>query len=462
MDSISQEVQTKMASYQTNLTTYLNNSVNKYGSEYYEYSSGGTYKWFLKQYIDFARSHDATPVLVTPVARLAFNSDGTLKSGAGLHGDDFAYVKAVRQLAEEENCMLIDLFNDTKDMLEVSGSKESYYLMALKDETGANGNSGLWPQGYDTEFETAPHEQTHYNNFGSYLTAAKIAEALKELIVENKEYKNGEKIEFKNSVLSIPEKYIAPSNLMHKATVNKLFNLFTTVDPKDHDYVYPDPKIVEDAISEMLVNYPSVTQDNYLEVKAVCEDIRSKFVLINVDDVENVSNKAKLEEYEAAVDALVKANRPVATETIMFNPDNLTEALNTMIASTVTCGDFKIVGADKKEVTVMTGTKFTYNDVDYTTSKSLSMGGSASFGSSRYIEFTTTKTASITVVAKSSSSTDDRKVRMVDSSKKEVAQFDANGTQSITTVDNIQAGTYQLGSAGSGMYIYAIIIEYFD
>ena len=462
MESVSQEVQTKMASYSSNLNTYLSNSINKYGDSYYEYSSGGTYKWFLKQYIDFARSKDAIPVLVTPVARVAFNSDGTLKSGPGLHGDNFAYVEAVRQLASEENCLLIDLFADTKTMLETTGSlTEAYKIMALKDASGSNSNEGLWPQGFDTEFENSSKEATHYNKFGSFLTAGKIAERLKFMISNNVKGKDSEEIGFKKSVLNNPEKYIAPSNLLHKEMINKLYNLFSTVNVKDPDFTYPDPSIVSNLITNMVSTYSSVTQDNYLDVKSVCEDIRSKFVLINIDDISQVSNINKLEEYEAAVAELVKSNRPVATETIIFNPTNLTEAQDAEITSTVTLNGFKIVGTSGKKITVKTGTSFAYNDVSYTTTKSLSMGGAAAFGTSRYIEFTTTKKATITVVARSSGS-DDRIVKMVDSSNKDVTTFAANGTQSITSRDNIEAGTYRLGSAGSGMYIFAIIIEYFD
>ena len=91
------------------------------------------------------------------------------------------------------------------------------------------------------------------------------------------------------------------------------------------------------------------------------------------------------------------------------------------------------------------------------------MGGAATFGSNRYIEFTTTKAATITVVAKSSGA-DDRIVKMVSASNTSttVATFDAKASTSVTSAENIAAGTYQVGSAGSGMYIYAIIIEYFD
>ena len=257
--SVSSQVSQKMSSYTDVLNNYLKNSVSKYGPDYYEYSSGGTYKWFLKQYIDFARGKGAVPVLVTPVARVSFNSDGTLKSGAGLHGDDFAYVKAVRQLAEEENCFLIDLFNDTKEMLETLKQQEANYIMALKDSSGSNGNTGLWPSGFDTEYQKATKESTHYNKFGAYLSAGKVAEHLKEFISSNKKCKNNEEIGFKNSVLSTPESYIAPSNLMHKETATKLYNLFSTVRVNDPNFTYPDPSIVSNLIAKMVTDYPSVT-----------------------------------------------------------------------------------------------------------------------------------------------------------------------------------------------------------
>ena len=78
--------------------------IAKYGSEYYAYHSGGTYKWYLKQYIDFARSVGAIPVLVTPVARVKF-SGGEIIGGAGLHGVGFAYVEADNPQEAEELLM---------------------------------------------------------------------------------------------------------------------------------------------------------------------------------------------------------------------------------------------------------------------------------------------------------------------------------------------------------------------
>ena len=52
---------------------------------------------------------------------------------------------------------------------------------------------------------------------------------------------------------------------------------------------------------------------------------------------------------------------------------------------------------------------------------------------------------------------------MVDSSNTDTGKsFNAKSSISVTTIDNIEAGTYKIGSAGSGIYIYGIIIEYFD
>ncbi|MBJ8193492.1 GDSL family lipase, partial [Bacillus cereus] len=73
-------------------------------------------------YIDGARSHGASPVLVTPVHRRYFNEDGTLSD---THGD---YVTAVRELAEEANVPLIDLSARTQELYEQLGPEESKEL----------------------------------------------------------------------------------------------------------------------------------------------------------------------------------------------------------------------------------------------------------------------------------------------------------------------------------------------
>jgi len=459
--SISDEVKSKMSGFQSQLDTYLTNSISKYGDSYYEYSSGGTYKWFLKQYIDFARKNGATPILVTPVSRVKF-SNGEIIGGAGLHGENFAYVNAVRQLASEENCLLVDLFKDTKIMLETATKDYANFLMALKP----NDLLGSWPIDYDKTYENTKLgytgiEATHYNKFGAYLTCAKLVEQLNDIIEENKTGLNGENIAFKNSLLLDPEEYIVPSNRMSKTIINNLFDLFDTVKVKADDFQFPDPKELKLAINNMKNTYPEVTNENYIEVGKICEELRLQFYSINVDDVSRVTNIGILEYYESLVQEFVVANRPVATETIIFDPSSLSLALEDKITDSVTSNGFKIVATTDYPITIKSGASFTYNDVEYSTSKSLAMGGAAQFDSYRYVEFTLTKNATITVVAKSTGS-DDRIVKMVSSSNQDVASFKAGSALSITSQENVEAGTYKLGSAGSGIYIYQIIIEYFD
>ncbi|UOQ47038.1 rhamnogalacturonan acetylesterase [Gracilibacillus caseinilyticus] len=62
------------------------------------------YKQYLKQYIEVARSHYATPVLITPVARLHYVLGEFLI-------DFNDYCNAMKEVAEEEECILLDLMS---------------------------------------------------------------------------------------------------------------------------------------------------------------------------------------------------------------------------------------------------------------------------------------------------------------------------------------------------------------
>ncbi len=504
-------------------TTVLS-TIAKYGSEYYAYGDG-TYKWYLKQYIDLAREKGAIPVLLTPVARVSFNSDGTLKSGAGLHGEDFAYVKAVRQLAEEENCLLIDNFAATKTMLETVTKSDSDFLMALVDNDALTGE---WPVGYDDTYANPEKyssytkvEGTHYNKYGAYLTAAYVTASILGSNASNTvKGVNGtqEYFTFGSHVKITPNTYINPSYLMSKSKVAlvEALSIFGDVNVTDPERTYPDPATVVTAITGLtavevtaanyearttayntvkalyntvnsedrsqVTNYNDlleyganilnvkiaaqltgdastvVTASNYKQYNATCKALRAEYSDLSSSLQAIVTNVSILAQFEAAVEN----NQPQVTSTVVLDLSSLT--LNSTITSSVTCGDFKIVGASGKAITVKGGTTFTYNNQQYSTGKSLSMGGSATFGSSRYIEFTTDKVCRITVVAKSTGS-DARTVNLVSTSATSnvITTFAAGaGAQSITTYDDLAAGTYQLGSAGSGIYIYSIIIEYFS
>lgn len=452
--------------------------IAKYGSKYYSYDCGGTYKWYLKQYIDFAREKGAIPVLVTPVARVSFNADGTLRSGAGLHGKDFAYVKAVRQLAEEEDCLLIDLFEDTKTMLETATKDFANYLMAIVPN---DLNNGPWPSGYDSAYGNAAVgftkvEATHYNKYGAFLTAAKVAE---HIIASGKakEVHNGDEyFTFTSRVKTSPSEYIDPSNLMSKTKVAAVETLFTEVSPTNPNRSYPDPQAVVAKINEVCVG--EVTAENYLSYKEKCDEALSAYNGLNVDDRAAVNNYALLLEYVAAVEAQVEAARPKPTEIAVFNVSG--QAAKTITASEsfevdILYGEgsaesgatgekmqFTVVGAEGKAVDIKSGSaSFNYDGTQYSVSSLLSMGGSASFNASRYVEFTVTKACRVTVVAKSTGS-DDRTLNLVVAgTTAPITAFAANASQSITSSD-LDAGTYRLGSAGSGIYIISIIVEYYS
>ena len=462
-ESVSATVQSKMSAYPDQLNDYVNKSLKYYGDSYYEYTSGGSYKWFLKQYIDFARDKGATPVLVTPVARVKF-SGGSIIGGAGLHGEDFAYVKAVRQLAEEENCMLIDLFQDSKIMLETATSEMANYLMALKP----NSLTGVWPQGYDTG-EAANgftgYEATHYNKFGAYLEAAKVAEHLLDFIGENKEYKNGEKIKFTNSVLTKPEEYVAHPNKMTKACANSLYDLFDKVEVRDPNYTYPDPGEVSQLFKSILSKYEnSLDETNVNQAKEECDQALFNFNSLNVDDKSSVKFQSRFEALCSEIDDLLLSLRPKATQTIILDltTNSISSALD--VKESYTLGDFTIVGSSDYNVQInKTNGTYTFLNEKKTTNYVINLLGKADYSKGRYIEFTTTKSASITVVAQSTGSSA-RSLALVEANNTSnvIGTYPAGGGVEVTTIDNINAGSFKLGSTGSAVYVYAVIIEYFD
>lgn len=421
-------------------------TIAKYGDEYYAYGSG-TFKWYLKQYIDFARSVGAIPVLVTPVARVKF-SGSEIVGGAGLHGTNFAYVEAVRQLAEEEDCLLIDLFAESKEMLETATSTYANYLMALKP----NELTGTWPVDYDstygnTEAGYTGIEATHYNKYGAFLQAAAVAEAI---------LTNPDGYSFSHCVKNTPDRYVDPSNLIGRNTVAAVESLFTSVTVTNPSRDYYDPQTVVDKINAIPTE---ITSDNYLEVKKMCEVARGCYAKVNVDDRELVTNMSVLEAAELIVKAFEIASRPDPVKTVIFNADNLT--LDSY-SETVTEGDFTLVATADKAMTKSKKTAaYLYNGTTYEHSYGLSVGGKATFGSNRYVSFAVDGPCSVTIAVQSSGSSV-RTLSIVNASGTAVGSYEAGTEVTVSTVELSEGGIYSVGSTGSGMYIFSIIIEYFE
>ena len=121
-----------------------------------------TYKEALKVYLDVARKHGATPVLVTPVSRRRFSKDGKLENTLG------DYPAAVRQLAAEEKVALVDLN-------EMSGA--FYQTLGVEGSTQA---FVQYPAGTYPGQTAALKDNTHFNEWGAYELARCVAATIKE------------------------------------------------------------------------------------------------------------------------------------------------------------------------------------------------------------------------------------------------------------------------------------------
>lgn len=435
--------------------------IAKYGSEYYAYDCGATYKWFLKQYVDFARSVGATPVLVTPVARVKFNSDGTLQDGPGLHGEDFAYVKAVRQLAEEEDVLLVDLFDYTKDYLETATKDFADYLMALVP----NELTGSWPTGYDNAYGNQQAgfekiEATHYNKYGAFITAAAVAETILEYDAADIAGDGTEYFNFTDHVLTTPEEYVDPSNRMSISIVGQIEDLLTTVNPTNPDRTYKQASEVIAAIEE-LAALGEVTADNYLTLQPIVESVRAEYESLNFDYRADVTNLSVLEQYEADIAAQIEAARPKPTLTVVVSASDVT----TLASPYTVSGHTFTFTSDLVIQTNYKATPFEYNGITYeATTQNIYLNGNASLtGSSpkKYIEFTLDGPCRVTIAAQSTGS-DTRTVNLVKDGAV-VNGFAANsGVTTVTSADIAEGGTYRIGSAGSNIALYYIIIEYFE
>lgn len=110
-----------------------------------------TYAADLKRYADEVRKRGGLPVLVTPVARRNFNTEGVLVNNLG------DYPEAVRRVAREESLPLIDLH------------AMSRIFYAAMESNGKDHSRKAF----------APGDNTHHNNYGSYQLAKCVVEGIK-------------------------------------------------------------------------------------------------------------------------------------------------------------------------------------------------------------------------------------------------------------------------------------------
>ncbi len=134
---------------------FYKDSEYPYDTTFYPYESG-TFKWYMKQHVDAIKKTGATPVLLTPMCRMFFDSEGKIVSH---FGENDGYIEAIRQLADEENIECIDMYDITKKLY------ESYGVMTTQGLHNVNADGSV--------------DLTHYNKFGANLIASKMAEAIK-------------------------------------------------------------------------------------------------------------------------------------------------------------------------------------------------------------------------------------------------------------------------------------------
>jgi lysophospholipase L1-like esterase len=121
-------------------------------------------KWkaFLQTYIDVARAHEATAVLVTAQPRRQFDANGKINNSLG------EFPQWMRDLAREQNVPLIDL-----------NAKATAFLEKL----GPDGSKAAFVQYPAGMFPTHPEalaDNTHFNAYGAYELAKLVAQGIQE------------------------------------------------------------------------------------------------------------------------------------------------------------------------------------------------------------------------------------------------------------------------------------------
>jgi lysophospholipase L1-like esterase len=133
------------------------------------YTTEDQFTNYLKQYINETRALKATPILMTPVARRKFTSEGKIE---GTHD---VYSELVRKVAVSENVLFIDLDKKSQALYQQFGAENSKLLFnQLKPGEHPN-----YPDGKE--------DNTHFNELGARLIAQLILSEIKLLNTDLKD-----------------------------------------------------------------------------------------------------------------------------------------------------------------------------------------------------------------------------------------------------------------------------------
>lgn len=130
------------------------------------YATPDTFRMNLKRFITGAKEKKAIPILLTPVSRRKFDTNGIVIE---THPEYSAYVKDV---AEQEKVLFIDLDTKSRELYQQFGAENSKILF-LQIQPGEHPN---YPDGKE--------DNTHFNELGARLVAQIVLKEIKGLNIE--------------------------------------------------------------------------------------------------------------------------------------------------------------------------------------------------------------------------------------------------------------------------------------
>lgn len=120
------------------------------------------FKTYLLRYITEARSHGATPILVTPMNRRDFDANGKIVQTLGDYPD------AMREVAEQQKIALIDLNALSKTLFEAMGEPGTLHAFVH------------YPAHSFPDQPEQLADNTHFNAYGAYELARAIVQSMRE------------------------------------------------------------------------------------------------------------------------------------------------------------------------------------------------------------------------------------------------------------------------------------------
>lgn len=122
----------------------------------------GDYLDYLTQFIDVAKSKQATPILLTSITRRDYLPNGRLNFNT--LGE---YPEAMKAFAKRQNIICLDLFQSTQDWLtSLKKDHTTEFFLHAKPNKWKNYPNGII-------------DNTHLNDLGAYYIASLVADAIK-------------------------------------------------------------------------------------------------------------------------------------------------------------------------------------------------------------------------------------------------------------------------------------------